>query len=359
MDPESLFRGLQRLLTEGSFSSTYKYALLIALARWALEHPDHEEGVPLDVGELAEGFLELYWPQVRPFGGWAPAAHVAEAALPYGNRVSANVGNVLEQDPGQRPRVVRLILEERAAGAQGIRDLAPDRRARLLREVRTSIRDMPLWRLQNLRGERDVQFLYRQGANRSQIVFEPGVVACLSAFAPLIEQMVRAAWLNFVVRVNPSLVGASAAQLEGFMFPDGRGDLSVWRAPLMEIQGDRCFYCSRTMSEFEVDHFLPWSLYPRDLGQNFVLAHRRCNGEKSDYLAAGEHLQKWCERNEGSADDLRCVFERDRLPQDLVAVRGAARSLYSIASAAEDPVWLAPGRTVRLDERWKALLAAS
>jgi hypothetical protein len=35
-----------------------------------------------------------------------------------------------------------------------------------------------------------------------------------------------------------------------------------------------------------VDHFIPWSRYPADLGHNFVLAHDRCINAKSDYLAA-------------------------------------------------------------------------
>jgi hypothetical protein len=40
---------LQRLLTGGEFVNTYKLALLIALARWAVEHPAHDESLPIDV----------------------------------------------------------------------------------------------------------------------------------------------------------------------------------------------------------------------------------------------------------------------------------------------------------------------
>ena len=35
-----------------------------------------------------------------------------------------------------------------------------------------------------------------------------------------------------------------------------------------------------------VDHFIPWSRYPRDLVQNFVLAHNACNLDKGDMLGA-------------------------------------------------------------------------
>ena len=37
-------------------------------------------------------------------------------------------------------------------------------------------------------------------------------------------------------------------------------------------------------------HLDPWVIYPRDLGHNFVLAHKSCNLDKSDLLAATTHL---------------------------------------------------------------------
>jgi hypothetical protein len=35
-----------------------------------------------------------------------------------------------------------------------------------------------------------------------------------------------------------------------------------------------------------VNHFVPWSRYPRDLAHNLVLAHGGCNSRKSDLLGA-------------------------------------------------------------------------
>ncbi|HEY5743169.1 MAG TPA: HNH endonuclease domain-containing protein, partial [Terrimicrobiaceae bacterium] len=46
----------------------------------------------------------------------------------------------------------------------------------------------------------------------------------------------------------------------------------------------------------ELDHFIPWSLYPNDLAHNFVLTCRRCNADKSDNLAPAEALDQWIER---------------------------------------------------------------
>ena len=64
------------------------------------------------------------------------------------------------------------------------------------------------------------------------------------------------------------------------------------------MQKGVCLYCQQPLPmRAQVDHFIPWSRYPADLGHNFVLAHRGCNNAKSDYLAAEHHLAAWAERN--------------------------------------------------------------
>jgi hypothetical protein len=59
---------IQRLLGEGLFTASYKYALLLALADLAVKKGDGS-GVPLDLDtrEIAIKFIELYWQQSRPF----------------------------------------------------------------------------------------------------------------------------------------------------------------------------------------------------------------------------------------------------------------------------------------------------
>ena len=57
-------RRVQRLLEEGSFVATYKYALLHALADLAVLRGD-DSGAPLELStsEIAERIIELYWRQ--------------------------------------------------------------------------------------------------------------------------------------------------------------------------------------------------------------------------------------------------------------------------------------------------------
>ena len=66
----TFLRNVQRILGEGSFVSTYKYALLHALADLAvLRGDDSGAALRLSAHEIAERFVELYWLQGASFRG--------------------------------------------------------------------------------------------------------------------------------------------------------------------------------------------------------------------------------------------------------------------------------------------------
>ena len=126
-----------------------------------------------------------------------------------------------------------------------------------------------------------------------------GVAFCLRRFRPLISELVHGAWAQWVRRQNLKLIGETT-DLHSFLFGTERSNLAPVREVLQEIQ-NRCFYCDRSMrtQQSVVDHFVPWALYPVDLGHNFVLAHVECNSQKRDLLAAEDYLAAWTERNFG------------------------------------------------------------
>lgn len=357
---------LQRLLTEGEFVSTYKFALLVSLARWAVEHPDYDESVPLDVAALAPHFVELYWPHVMPFvdASDGEALKVAEA-VDSGLGFGAEWSNVLVQDRGQRsehqvPRVLKRIREafEECQGPW-VR-LGAEPRERLLREVRRSIAEMPLWKLHTVRSGREpMRFLYRRGGSKFELVFEPGIVACLVHFAPLVEELARSAWVRHVLRCNPRLLGASA-RVESFLFPESRASLAAWEAPLRAVQGEACFYCGRSMrGRPDVDHFIPWSRYRRDLGHNLVLAHSDCNNAKRDLLASLTHLARWCTRNARDGEAMGVSFDELGLPHDRQVSRQVARSFYQLAEVEGAELWERGSILVPLDSGWRSLLGVN
>ena len=124
---------LQRLLDEGLFVASYKFALLLALADLAIEKGD-DSGAPLTLSteEIAEKFVQYYWRQVIPY--------------------PASEAKILLQNPGKQATIVNLIREARSTNGDSIAALmkmVPTWR-RLVRGVAEFVRVMPLWKLQTV-----------------------------------------------------------------------------------------------------------------------------------------------------------------------------------------------------------------
>ena len=96
---------LQRLLSEGQFVATYKYALLMALADICIEQGRDDHG-PLEVPTrlIAEKFIHYYWRQSMPF---VPQAAPA-------------LEQVLQQNSGRQAGIIRLIVEARSRSNDSI-----------------------------------------------------------------------------------------------------------------------------------------------------------------------------------------------------------------------------------------------
>lgn len=93
----------------------------------------------------------------------------------------------------------------------------------------------------------------------------------------------------------------------------------------------------------DVDHFVPWSRYPTDLGHNFVLSHPTCNNAKSDHLAAEEHLGAWIEQNKTHQDELHARLLESALPNDLSASIRVAEWAYEQTEKSQGQVWVEKG----------------
>ena len=140
---------------------------------------------------------------------------------------------------------------------------------RLVGQMQSLLKTMPLWRLQRV-GHEDIRFLYEPGPGASRITLLPGVACHLRERAPLIRRLAQTEWLRFVLLLeqNQPVLGR-AVGLSEFLFGSSRAALSAKVSePLRELQHGRCFYCERNLTAAAaVDHFIPWSRYPRDLAQ--------------------------------------------------------------------------------------------
>ena len=339
----AFLRKLQRLLAEGDFVATYKFALLNALADLSLEREPAADGsLRVPVSAIAEKFVEYYWPQARPY------------------RALDGTGFVLVQSTGRQAAVINAI-----AAAQSAHATLPVARAAQLRwhtlvtRVAGTIEAMPLWKLQTVGGERD-EFLYAQAEFAGEAIrLLPGVPAAFRALYGLVLDAVRGAWLRQITNIaaNRPLVGGS--DLASFLFGNERASLDGFRGVLRDHQGGRCLYCRKELRGAGcVDHFIAWSRYPVDLGHNLVLAHDACNAKKRDFLAYPAHLERWQVSHLERASELAQRFDSLALPHEEMRSRAITWWAYEQGEAAGAHAWIDTDRFVRLDASWRDVLGA-
>jgi hypothetical protein len=272
---------IERLLADGSFVASYKYALLVALVDLAIERgSDDSTELTLPVSAIAEKFVDVYWRQSVPY--------VAGDAGPG--------GVLLHQNKGAQAKAVLLLAQFRKHAPTLPAARRSKQWASLVRRIALLLDDMPLWKLQRI-GHEYVEFLYRRGPQPDEITLLPGVASHLRQRAPLIRRLAQSEWLGFLLaRSQNRPVLGNAVGLSEFLFGNDRAALGLKLAkPLASLQGGKCFYCRATVPSPVVDHFIPWSLYPRDLAHNFVAAHALCNSRKSNLLGGELFLGQWAE----------------------------------------------------------------
>jgi hypothetical protein len=291
------------LLDEGRYTATYKYAVLLALIDLCLEGTLASGAAPqmVTTRQLADKVVDIYWPHTIAFSVRAPAA-------------------VLRQSTTGQAEIVSTIRRFRESYAPDpsaphwqSRTTAPTAYERLVQDVEWKLIEMPLPRLQRM-GLEQRTFIYqlpwdtrlRQGAITAyqrgepglfdnRILLRNGVGEYFVQLAGLLRPLIQRRWAAMIAQVNE----LEESQLELFLFGAVRTPTATVRAGLWEIQTKRCFYCEGRIAEptgGEVDHFVPWSRYPDDGLDNFVVADRGCNGSKSSSLAAHQHLIRWTRR---------------------------------------------------------------
>jgi hypothetical protein len=329
---------IQRILDEGSFVATYKFALIMSLADYAIKY-GNDSGAPLQLTtlDIAESFIEFYWRQAVPFVS--------------GN--SQDSSKVLKQASGKQPVILSRII---SVHAQFNGSLSAARRNQsvwrpLQNSVATTIAQMPLWKLQVV-GRVIIPFIYEQHGSGNIINLNPGVVFCFRRFYDLIRNLIQSAWIRHVRTLNIDFLGES--DLSEFLFGAERSVLPGLRAILRDVQDGDCFYCNKQLREGgDIDHFIPWSRYSLDLGHNFVLAHSTCNRSKRDFLAAPCHLESWQKRNQCHRQSLGQEFDSRGIFHNLEATEKIVVWAYSQAETAGANLWLQKDDVSPIDQSWR------
>ena len=291
------------LVDSGRKSATYKLATLLALIDVVTAKTRIDDPSPGIVSgrEVGRRVIELYWPQTADYRGH-PLRQSAQNDI-----------------PAKLARWRQIHGLEPEASLEDARRAKPDEWLQLEADLVGIVIGMPLAKLQRFgdgRHAAEERFIYQFGWRDEvkpktvaradfddSLILQPRVGKWLVQLAPLLRPLVQTKWAALVARQNQDVVDIH--QLDEFLFGATRISLDRVRAPLVEAQHGRCFYCRLPMRAAEVDHFLPWSRYPDNTLDNLVAAHRTCNGAKSASIAALEHLEAWCERfHEGAVEQI-------------------------------------------------------
>lgn len=333
---------IQLLLEEGSFSSTYKFALLLALSDLSVEKGNIDgQSLSLTTNEIAEKFIQYYWRQSSPYPSYQ------------------GKNDILFQNSGKQASVVNSLISFQENSTPRFSHAVNNEK--LVNKIAAIVSDMPLWRLQNFAHGLD-EFLYLHASDNKSVCLRDGVAYCFRVFYGQIQDMIKGAWVRWVqqLKSNNQILGQHT-ELSDFMFGSQRSDLSVYVPLLQDIQSNKCFYCNKVLQSNSnaVDHFVPWSRYPVDMGHNFVLTHKSCNSDKSDMLPGLSHLEKWVERNDRSSSDLITYFNDKNIANDLNASIAIASWAYSRTELIGGDVWLSKkGNTEPLDNQWHSILSS-
>ena len=329
-----------QILDEGSTVATYKFAVLLALLDVCIEATDQHGEPPVSVTtrQLADKVIELYWRQARPWGGDKPLPLLRQNAS-KGLEIVARVHEFraqVERDAGVTAPVVRARL------------LDPQGWRRLLDDVEWKLIEMPIPKLQRVRGQ-SANWLYAiswddgvhaptasqvrayqrnpmLGTFDNQLRLMPGVGFALTRLHGLLRPFIQQQWAAKVASLN----ALEEARLPQFLFGSERISLEPVRAGLVELQKGLCFYCSGKLGKglTHVDHFLPWARHPDDALANLVAADQLCNENKRDYLANHRLVGRWRTRLEAQATGLGQVGAALDWEVGQSRVLGAARAIY-------------------------------
>ena len=314
----ALAERLLALLDRGAFTSTYKYAVVLALLDLCLEGAD-ESGAPptvLTTRQMAEKVIELYWPQARP---WSDGK-----VLRQSNGRPAKVLSLIEAFVGaDRPRRKRSFSQARRS--------SPAAAESLLDHIEWVLIKMPLPKLQRVGSEnrpvlytiawnddvrvepvRAYQRSLRCGGdadgrfdNRIQLL--SGVGEALVRLGGVLRPLLHREWARMVARLNR----LDESRLEAFLFEPARRAVAHLAGPLRDIQDGRCFYCGEKVgAKPQVDHVIPFARIPDHSLANLVLTDGQCNGNKRDHLPAVNHLRRLRARNQDDAGPLADIAER-------------------------------------------------
>lgn len=335
---------IQWLLESSSYTSTYKFALLISLSNLSIESGiDDNSAYSISYLQLAEQFIHLYWTHALPFSKQEPNSIL---------RQSHTAGQI---------KVINCILdlqtEVKTTKLNTARVLNKQKWDSTLKDIARTIKTYPAKHLQSAENKSQREFLYHYNSKSKEITLNSGVAYCLAKFSKIIQKLCQQYWSEFVRknRHNQEYFNEDL-DLYYFLFNQSRQSLNTLVPLLTDIQDGCCFYCNKSIRGTpEVDHFIPWSKYQIDTLHNFVLADHECNNSKRDYLAEERFYDSWLVRNDKYGKLIEGEGKSLGFISNIQRSETISQWAYQVAVEHNDLVW-SPDKSNRLRTINPALL---
>ena len=332
----NFLRRIQWLLESSSYTSTYKFALLMTIVNLSIEsgiNDDSEHSISYE--QLAEQFVQLYWTQ----------------ALPYSDQSSDSV--LRQSSTTGQASVINSILDLQHKTKTTSLTIAHTQNIKLwqstIKDISSTIKKYPAKYLQSAEDKVSREFLYVYDSKSKVIILKPGIAYCFTRFSKIINKLCQQYWTEFVRKNSRNQIYFSDdIDLQQFLFNQSRQSLKVLIPMLIDTQQGQCFYCYKPLrNNIEVDHFIPWSKYPIDTTHNFVLTDHSCNNSKRDYLAQELFYEKWLERNQRHGHTIAQEAKNIGFTTNQLRSETISQWAYQIAVEHEDLVW-SPEPSIKL-----------
>ena len=332
----NFLRRIQWLLESSSYTSTYKFALLISVTNLSIESGlnDNRECV-ISYEQLAEQFIQLYWTQALPFSDQYGESILKQSSTTGQAKVITSILTLQEETKTTNLNIARTHHIKKWQST--------------IKEIAQTIKNNPAKYLQSAEDKVSREFFYIYNSREKAIILKCGIAYCFARFSQMIHKLCRQYWTEFVRnnRHNQSYF-SDDIDLQGFLFNQSRQHLSLLVPILNDTQQGQCFYCQKPLKkDIEVDHFVPWSKYPNDTTHNFVLTDHKCNNSKRDYLAEERFYEKWLRRNQQYGQTIEQETDGIGFMSNQRRSETISQWAYQIAVEHEDLVW-SPESNMRL-----------
>ena len=177
----NFLRRIQWLLESSSYTSTYKFALLIATANLAIESGVNDDReCSISYQQLAEQFIQLYWAQALPFSDQSSDSVLRQSSTTGQASVINSILNL--QHKTQTTSLTIARTQNIKLWQSTINDIA------------STIKKYPAKHLQSAEDKVSREFLYIYDSTSKVIILKPGIAYCFTRFSKIINKLCQQYW---------------------------------------------------------------------------------------------------------------------------------------------------------------------